>query len=238
MTHRSDRYVQLSVSDGTTMDAYVSRPSAAGPHPGIMVFQEAYGVNTHIRDVTDRFASVGYVAIAPELYHRTGPGFEGAYSDFESTRPHFSAINNRDLEADIRATHDWLSHDPGTDPARIVSTGFCMGGRVSFIANSSVPLRAAASFYGGGIAPGNLDRVARMGSPMLFFWGGLDRHITPKIVGEVIAEFRALGKVYVNVEFADADHAFFCDARSSYNKKAAIQAWALLLAFYRENGGV
>jgi len=238
MAERGDRFVQVSVSDGTRMRVYVSRPEAGGPHPGVMVFQEAYGVNAHIRDVVDRFASLGYNAVAPELYHRTGEGFEGSYGDFEATRPHFSAINNRDLEADIRATHQWLMHDASTDGTRLFSVGFCIGGRVSFTANSIVPLRAAASFYGGGIAPSNLDRVSRMGSPMLFFWGGLDKRIGPEIIAQITAAFRVEGKPYVNVEFADADHGFFCDARASYNEKAAHQAFALLQAFYKEHGGI
>ncbi|HXX63942.1 MAG TPA: dienelactone hydrolase family protein [Bacteroidota bacterium] len=232
------QFVQVSVADGTRMRLYVSRPQGAGLHPGIMVFQEAYGVNAHIRDVADRFAALGYTAASPELYHRTREGFEGTYSDFEATRPYFSAITNDGLESDIRATHQWLTNDPATDGTRLFSAGFCIGGRVSFIANSVVRLRAAASFYGGGIAPANLDRVSRMGSPMLFFWGGLDRHIGPEITAQITAAFRAQGKPYVNVEFADADHGFFCDARASYNTKAAHQAFALLQAFYREHGGV
>src|SRR5690242_14249046 len=100
--------VTLQVPQATPMDAFVARPAGAGPHPGLLVFQEAYGVNPHIRDVTTRFANQGYVAIAPELFHRTGPGFEGRYGDFEGTKPHFNAINTPDLEADIRATFAWL----------------------------------------------------------------------------------------------------------------------------------
>ena len=78
-----DATVTLQVSDGTQMNAYVARPSEGDTHPGLLVFQEAYGVNEHIRDVTRRFAAQGFVAIAPELFHRTAPaGFEGSYSDF------------------------------------------------------------------------------------------------------------------------------------------------------------
>ncbi len=237
MENSSPGYVQLEVGDGTTMAAYVARPDGAGPHPGILVFQEAFGVNAHIRDVAGRFAKEGYTAIAPELYHRTCPGFEGAYTDFEGTRPHFNALNNTQLEADVRAAFDWLQNDTRTDRGRVFSVGFCMGGRVSFIANSVLPVTAAASFYGGGIAPANLDRVARVHAPMLFFWGGLDRHIGPEAVGAVTGAFRAAGKPFINVEISDAGHAFFCDARASYNRKAAHEAWSLLLAFFRENGG-
>jgi carboxymethylenebutenolidase len=230
-------YVQLNVGDGTTMAAYVARPEGKGPHPGLLVFQEAFGVNAHIRDVTERFAREGYTAIAPELYHRTAPGFEGPYTDFESTRPHLSVLQNPGIDADILAAFTWLQNDPLTVRDRILSVGFCLGGRVSFLANSTVPLVAAASFYGGGIAPGNLDRVGRMHAPMLFFWAGLDKNIGPEAVSAITGAFRSAGKPYVNVEVSDAQHAFFCDARANYNRKAATEAWSLLLTFFRENGG-
>ena len=74
--------VTLQAADGTSMNAYVATPSEGGKLPGLLIFQEAFGVNPHIRDVTERFARAGYVAIAPELFHRTGPGFQGTYTDF------------------------------------------------------------------------------------------------------------------------------------------------------------
>ncbi|MCL5266737.1 MAG: dienelactone hydrolase family protein [Bacteroidetes bacterium] len=104
-------YVDLKVSDGTTMAAYVTRPTDRGKHPGIMVFQEAFGVNSYIRDVADRFAKEGFTAIAPELFHRTGPGFEGNYSDFPGVQPHTSKLTVEGLEADARAAYDWFKND-------------------------------------------------------------------------------------------------------------------------------
>jgi len=88
------------------MRAFVARPDGAGPHPGIVVFQEAFGVNSHIRDVTARFAREGFVAIAPELFHRTASGFEGDYADFASVMPHFKAITTEGMAADARAAAD------------------------------------------------------------------------------------------------------------------------------------
>ena len=80
--------IQLKVAESPPMQAYIARPEAGGPHPGLMVFQEAFGVNAHIRDVAERFAEQGYVAIAPELFHRTAPaGFEASYSDFPPSGP-------------------------------------------------------------------------------------------------------------------------------------------------------
>ena len=119
------------------------------------MFQEAFGVNAHIRDVSERFASEGYVAIAPELYHRTAArGWEGNYTDFPSVMPHMQAIKEETLSADVRATYEWLTRASQVDKNATACVGYCMGGRVSFLANALVPVKAAISYYGGGIAPG------------------------------------------------------------------------------------
>ncbi len=231
----SDRknFVDLKVSDGTTMAAYVARPAKGGQHPAIMVFQEAFGVNPYIRSVADRLAGEGFTAIAPELFHRSGPGFEGSYTDFPATQQHISKLSNEGLEADIRAVYDWLRNDPGTDPANIFSIGFCMGGRVSFFADTIVPLSASVSFYGGGIAQGLLDRAPKLNGPVLLFWGGLDKHILPEHTRAVEDALRAAGKDYGSVIFSYADHGFFCDQRASYNEKASKQAWPMTLEFLK-----
>ena len=103
-----ENYITVNVSDGTEMRAYVARPSTPGKYPGILVFQEAFGVNAHIRDVADRFAREGYVAVAPELFHRTGTGVEGDYKDFAGMQKHFAAIKEDLVDADVRAVL-WLA---------------------------------------------------------------------------------------------------------------------------------
>ncbi len=102
---------------------------------------------------------------------------------------------------------------------------------MSFLANSALPLKAAISFYGGGIAPALLPRTPQLNGPMLFFWGALDSHIPQEQIRSVIDAMKEAKKTYVNVEFSDADHAFFCDARGSYKETAARQAWDLSLRF-------
>jgi carboxymethylenebutenolidase len=226
--------VELAVSDGTRMGAYVARPQSSGKSPGLLLFQEAFGVNHHIRNVSDRFAAEGYVVIAAELFHRTAPpGFEVSYTDFPSVMPHMQAVTAETAEQDIRAAYEWLRSNSQVKPDDISSIGFCMGGRVSFIVNSVIPLRAAVSFYGGGIAPGLLDRASRLHGPMLLIWGGLDKHITPEQRKAVTDSLSAHQKVYVNTEFSRADHGFFCDERASYEPHSARQAWALALEFLR-----
>jgi carboxymethylenebutenolidase len=226
--------IELKVRNSSPMATYVARPEGSGPHPGLMVFQEAFGVNSHIRNVTERFAAQGYVAIAPELFHRTAPaGFEGSYSDFAAVMPHYQALTNEAAEADVQATYGWLRTHARVKSAEISSIGCCMGGRVSFLANSVAPLKAAVSFYGGGIAPGLLDRASKLHAPSLLIWGGLDKHITAEHRKAVVDALAAEHKPYVNVEFSNADHGFFCDERASYEPNAARQASALTLEFLR-----
>jgi carboxymethylenebutenolidase len=229
-------WATLQVADGTAMRAYVAQPQGGRPRAGLLVFQEAFGVNAHIRDFTERLARQGYHTLAPELFHRTAPGFEGAYTNFEAVMPHIRALSEQGLEADARAAYSWLRENQGAFETPIACIGFCMGGRVSFLTNSVLPVKAAISFYGGGIAPnpmgpGLLSRAGDLHAPQLLFWGGLDKHIGPEQTQAVAEALRKAGKPFVNVEFSDADHGFFCDARASYNSAAARQAWALTHSF-------
>lgn len=234
-------FLTLKVSDRTQMRTYMAHPEAREKSPGILVFQEAFGVDKHIRDVTDRLAKEGYLAIAPELFHRTAPpGFEGNTADFQSVMPHVMALSDTNLEADIRAAHDALLRQGANDGQRIACIGFCMGGRVSFLANLVLPLQAAISFYGGGIAksergPGLLSRVGETKGRIFLFWGGRDKHIGPDQRRDVNEALRAAKKTFASMEFAEADHAFFNDTRPNYNETAAQQAWKLSLAFFKSN---
>ena len=229
-------YITLRVNDGTSMRAYVARPEGPIAQSGLLVFQEAYGVNAHIRALTERFAAKGYFALAPDLFHRTEAGFEGRYDDLVSAMAHLQALKTTELEVDLQAAHAWLRASSETLP--IASVGYCMGGRVSFLAAATLPLSCAVSYYGGGIAPnpmtpGLLGRANELRCAVLFFWGGRDRHISPEQVRAVTDALRAAGKDYVNVEFSDAEHAFFCDTQPSYDPLAAAQAWPITLNFLR-----
>lgn len=226
--------IQLSVQDGTQMQAYTALPEGDGPFPGLIVFQEAFGVNHHIKSLCNRFAAEGYVVIAPELFHRSGePGITIDYSDFPSAMPHMQAITPEGLIADSTAAFDWLQQHPQVQPGQIACTGYCMGGRTSFVANTALPLKAAISYYGGGIAPHLVDRAPQLHAPMLFFWGGLDEHIPAERIQQVITAMKDAGKKYINVEISYADHGFFCDERPSYNAQAAQDVWAITLSFLK-----
>ena len=222
-------WVDLEAADGTSLRAWTARPEGQSPNRGLLVFQEAFGVNAHIRDVTERFAKAGFLAISPELFHRSAPGFEGSYTDFPGAMTHLQKITEQGLDCDVRAAHGWLQGEGVGENCAAV--GYCLGGRVAFVANSAVPLKAAVSYYGGNIPP-LIGRASRLSGPMLFFWGGLDHHIAAEQRDIVIKGVTDANKPFVNVLFSYADHGFFCDARASYHPEAAAQAWALTQAFF------
>jgi len=214
------------------MPAYVARPAQAGPGPGLLLFQEAFGVNAHIRDLARRFAQAGYTTIAPALFHRTDADFEGAYTDFDAAKTQMAALTEAGLSADAKAAYDWLTAKDGGQASVVGSIGYCLGGRVSFLANALLPLQAAVSYYGSGIAPDLLGHVPNLRAPLLLFWGGQDERIGLDKTRAVEDALRAADKPYVQVTFSQAGHAFFCDARANYNPDAARQSWPLTLAFF------
>ena len=234
----SSEYVRLQVDDGGEMRAFVARPEGPGPHPGMLVLQEALGVNDQIRGVAERWAREGYVAVAPELFHRTAPGFEASVLDMAVLMPLIRSITTDGLEADVRATHAWLASQPDVDSARVAAVGFCMGGRAAYVANSVLPLAASISYYGGSIAPSLLDRAPRLHGPQLYFWGGKDANIPPEQHRAVTDATRAAGKPFVDVEFSEANHGFFNEQiPGRHDPAAAAQSWALSVAFLAQTLG-
>lgn len=228
----STKKISLKVSDASDMRAYVAIPEGKGPFPGVIVFQEAWGVNRHMRNVCDKIAKEGYVAISPALFHRSAGDTEFAYSDFSIVAPHFQAITPEGIAADITACFDWLKNQPELIHDKLGTIGFCLGGRVSFIANSILPFSACISYYGGGLHMlGN--KAANMHAPHLFFWGGLDKHILPENVETVVSAMKKAEKPFINVVISYADHAFNCDDRPAYNAEAAKEAWAMSMAFLK-----
>ena len=217
------------------MRAYVAHPEGK-PRAGLLVFQEAFGVNAHIRDVTERFAREGYLSISPELFHRTAPGLEAGYTNFPEVMPHMQALTDAGLAADIQACVSVAQERRGEGLAggrhRILHgrTDFDSGG-----AHRSAPVRGLLlrrRHRARRHVPEPGDRLKDLKAPTLFFWGGLDAHIGPDAVQAVTSALSAAKKDYVNVVFSNADHGFFCDARASYNAVAAKQAWSLTLEFF------
>ena len=228
---------EITTLDGP-MRLYEAVPESE-PRVAVIVIQEAFGVNPHIEDVTRRFAAAGYHAVAPDMFHRTGPGAVVAYDDFGPVIEHFIGIGSDDaIVTDVDATLDYLRGIGFADPS-IGIVGFCFGGRVSFLVSAERAIGAAAGFYGGGIVtarfpqfPALVERAATLETPWLGLFGDLDESIPAADVEQLREALIAAPVPTEVVRYADAEHGFNCDARPSYNAEAAADAWSRALDWF------
>jgi carboxymethylenebutenolidase len=219
--------IQLTADDGHKFGAY--RADAAGKAKGgIVVIQEIFGVNKHIRELSDGFAGDGYLAIAPNLYDRSSKrGVDLGYTaediaEGRKYREQFSWDNSmRDIDAVTR-----LMKGQGL---KVGSTGYCWGGTISFLAGTRLDIQAAVVYYGGQIVP-YVNEKARC--PMLMHFGEHDKSIPLSDV-DTIRNAHPEATVYVY----DADHGFTCDHRGSYKPGPAHQARERTMAFFAQNLG-
>lgn len=231
----SSEMIRITAPDGT-MPALLASPKAAGKHPAVIVVMEAFGLNDHIKDVANRIASEGYVALAPDMYHREGSPV-AAYENLPEAIRLMSALTDDGIVRDIGAALDYLGSHPSVDTERIGITGFCMGGRISFLAackNSGI--KASVPFYGGGIG-GLLGEAGELSCPMLLFFGDKDAFIPNEEIEKIESTLKKLGKPAEVKVYPGAEHGFFCNERSSYNSEAARDAWKRLLAFFAQHLG-
>jgi carboxymethylenebutenolidase len=204
----------------------------------IVVVQEAFGVNEHIKDVTRRFAAAGYRAVAPALFHRAGGGAVEDYTDVAAIFPLFEGVTDDGILTDIDAALDHLRGAGFADPS-IGVVGFCFGGRVSFLTAARRTLGAAVGFYGGGITaagpmpyPPLIGEAGTLRTPWLGLFGDQDEMIP---VADVEALREALGAAQVTTEvirYAEAGHGFHCDVRADYHEVSAKDAWARTLDWF------
>jgi carboxymethylenebutenolidase len=232
--------VTLATDDGP-MPGYRVRPD--GPaRGGVIVVQEAFGGNPHIEDVTRRFAAAGWDAVAPALFHRQGsPVLD--YDDLATVMPLLGQMTPAGLAMDLTAAVDHLAA-AGHPAGNVAVVGFCMGGTVSFYAATLLPLGAAVTFYGGGVAQGRfglpslVDLAPRLQGPWLGHFGDRDRGIP---VADVEALREATGPLGVATgiwRYADADHGFHCDGRPAvFHPAAASLAWDRTLAWLDRYAG-
>ena len=212
----------LTSSDGFTLSAYRADPTTPA-RGGVVVVQEIFGVNSHIRSVVDRFAALGYVAIAPALFDRLEPGFETGYTAADMPRA-MQALQTVDKEKallDIAAAVDVLK----AAGLKVCVTGYCMGGMLAFRTATHVEgLAAASCYYGGGIA--NFAHEVPL-CPTDLHFGLKDSLIPPEQVAIIKA-----ARSDVGYYFYDADHGFNCDQRGSYDAESAQIAWARTIRLF------
>jgi len=218
-------------ASGGTMPALFARPAAGARVPGVLVIQEAFGLNGHIKDVARRIAAEGYAALAPDLYWRGGKGRSVGYDQLPEAIALMQSLKEPDVVADVGSAVAWLEKQPTARADRIGITGFCMGGRVSFLAACELPdkIRASVPFYGGGIP---VERTEKLRCPVLAFFGEKDAFIPLDSVERLKAEAKRHGKQVEVVVYPGADHGFFCNERASYQAAAAADSWERLKQFF------
>lgn len=228
------------------MEIFTYSPDGSGKRPAVIVIQEIFGVNDHMKDVANRYADAGFVAAAPDLFHREGKGVTVPFDDMKRGSGIRGKLSNDDIIADVSATVAFLKDNPNVDGDNIGIVGFCFGGMVSYLAASSVPgIQAAAIYYGGGILPRPdapadtprlLDATAdSINVPMIGFWGDTDGGIPVGNVDLIESTLKAKGKDYESHTYEGAGHGFFCDARGTYNEAAAKDSFSRAISFFNKN---
>ncbi len=239
--------VSIPLTGGGTMGGYLARPASGGPRPGVLVYMEIFGVNPHIRDVVERVAREGYVALAPDFFHRSGPGAEYGYDDtgFAAGLKLMGALRADEMIADAKAAIGFLRARKDVRGDRLGAMGFCIGGHMTYLTACETDVRAAASFYGGGIAapagPGGAEstigRTPKIRGKLLGLFGGKDGFIPQSQVEAIRAALAKHAIRHDVVVYPDADHGFFCDQRGTYQKAAAEDAWKRVKELFRDELG-
>lgn len=236
--------LQITTTGGESMGAYLAKPEGDGPFPAVLVFMEIFGVNDHIRDVTRRVAAEGYVALAPDYFHRTGPGMQLAYDEagMAEGMAHLQKLSADQMISDAQDAITALKARSDVRGDRLGAMGFCIGGHMTFLVAATCEITAAASYYGGAIAaaeglgggPSTLSRASGIRGQIQCFFGEQDGMIPEDQVAAIRAELAGAGIDHGVTVYPGADHGFNCDQRGSYNADAAADAWSKTFAMFGE----
>ncbi len=232
--------VQVAAAD-RAIPAYRAKPAHGGPFPVVLVVQEIFGVHEHIKDVCRRLAKEGYLAIAPELYARQGD--VSGLKTIDEIRAVVAKVPDAQVMADLDATAAYAASDGG-DAERLGITGFCWGGRITWLYAAHTPrLKAGVAWYGrlageaSALTPTHpLDIAADLKAPVLGLYGGADRGIPLPTVDAMRAACAKAATPCEIVVFEGAPHAFHADYRPSYRAGPAKEGWAKLLAWLKTHG--
>ncbi len=230
--------IQLNTRDGK-MEAYEARPKDGGTHPGIVVLMEAFGVNGHIKDITERIAREGYVAIAPDLYHRESERIV-PYAELQKAIGIMNRLQDPKVMDDVGTVISHLKSQSYVKAGSIGVTGFCMGGRFTYLtaAHHNKDIKAAVAFYGGGIPMGNpspLDRTSEINCPIQLFFGGKDPLIPQEHVDKINKALTDNKTSFVLKVYPEATPGIFCNERESYHPDSAKDAWEKFKSFFAQH---
>jgi carboxymethylenebutenolidase len=229
---------QIPVKDGK-LPAYYARPTKGTGFPVILVNEEVFGVNEYIQDVCRRFAKLGYMAVAPEIYFRN-PDFPKMTDTQRVMREVIFKTPDDQIWSDLDATLAWAAQNRG-DASRMGEVGFCFGGRNTWLYAAHNPnLKAAVAFYGYIKSPTSdikpktaLDIADQLKCPLLGLYGGQDEGNPADLIHQAEAKAKAAGKTVEIVIYPDAPHGFHADYRPSYRQADAEDAWKRALAWFK-----
>jgi len=224
----NSRWIEIDAVDGK-VPAYLSLPPA-GKGPGIVLIQEIFGVNAHIRSVADQYALAGYVVLAPDIFWRSQARVELGYEGADMTRA-VELMQQVDVPktlTDLAAAAAVLRGLPETS-GKIATIGYCFGGQLAYLLAAQGSVDAAVAYYGGGIQ-NKLDQAQRVTVPILFNYAGNDSHIPPAAYEQVQAAFAGRSNAEFQL-YPGAEHGFNCWARASYHQNASALALGRTLQF-------
>jgi carboxymethylenebutenolidase len=233
--------VKIPTKDGS-IPAYRSMPATGKSFPVILVVQEIFGVHEHIKDVTRRFAKAGYMAIAPELYHR-----QGDVTKLKDNKEIFAKVVSKVPDAQVMSDLDsavaWAAKNGG-NAEKLGITGFCWGGRITWLYTAHNPkVDAGVAWYGrlvgdkSEMTPSHpIDLVDKINAPVLGLYGGADAGIPNDTVERMNEALKKAGKKSTIHLYPDTPHAFHADYRPSYRKEQADDGWKRALEWFRKHG--
>ena len=234
--------VKIPVNDGE-IPAYRAMPAGSGPFPVILVVQEIFGVHEYIKDVCRRFAKLGYIAVAPELYSRQGD--VSKLSDIQQILSDVvSKVPDAQVTSDLDATVAWAEKSGKGNVAKLGITGFCWGGRIVWLyAAHSNKLKAGVAWYGSlagqvnKLKPKNpIDLAALLKAPVLGLYGGADQGIPLETIENMRKVLKTAGGKSEIVVYPDTPHGFHADYRPSYRKAQAEDGWKKLQDWFKTHG--
>ncbi|MEH1927287.1 dienelactone hydrolase family protein [Nostoc sp.] len=233
--------VKIPVKDGE-IPAYRAAPATGENFPIVLVIQEIFGVHEHIQDITRRFAQLGYLAIAPELFVRQGD--VSKLSSIDEIRPIVAKVPDAQVLSDLDATVHWAVKSAKGNANKLAITGFCWGGRITWLYAAHNPqVKAGVAWYGRLVGDATkltpkhpVDIASTLKVPILGLYGGKDTSIPLDTIEQMRDRLKSSSSKSEIIVYPDASHAFFADYRPSYREKEAKEGWKRLLAWFKQNG--
>lgn len=237
--------IAIPVGAGAPMGAYMARPRGSGAYPAVIVGMELFGITHYIRSVADRLAAQGYLAVAPDFYHRAQPGAELSYDQAGRTRGFelLHQVGRADAIQDVRSTIAFLRAQAGCS-GKVGFLGLSVGGHIGYLAATQLDLAACAIFYAGWLTSTDIELsqpeptialtpgIARQSGRILYLVGERDNLVTPAQRAEIAQALVSANVQHELVIYPEAQHGFFCDERDSFDPAASADAWARTLQLF------